>query len=149
VVLTVRKPLWKYQAEALANYTQQLLGNSDEELCNRWMQLSAFFPFYRNHNVLSANSQEAYVWASVAEASKTAMAIRYSLLPYLYTLFYQAHTSGSTVMRALSWEFTTDPTLAAVDNQFLLGPSIMVSYLKYNSRCQTKVVTISALCDIS
>ena len=29
-------------------------------------------------------------------------------------------------MRALAWEFTTDPTLAAVDNQFLLGPSLMV-----------------------
>lgn len=54
------------------------------------------------------------------------MEIRYSLLPYMYTLFYQAHTTGSTVMRALSWEFTTDPTLAAVDNQFLLGPSLMV-----------------------
>ena len=100
--------------------------NSDEELCNRWMQLSAFFPFYRNHNTLSANSQEAYVWASVAEASRTAMQIRYSLLPYMYTLFYLAHTTGSTVMRALSWEFTTDPTLANIDNQFLLGPSLMV-----------------------
>ncbi|KAK3713394.1 hypothetical protein LTR37_008586 [Vermiconidia calcicola] len=101
-------------------------GNSDEELCNRWMQLSAFFPFYRNHNTLSANSQEAYVWASVADASRRAMQIRYSLLPYMYTLFYLAHTTGTTVMRALSWEFPNDPTLAAVDNQFLLGPSLMV-----------------------
>ncbi|KAF2170137.1 glycoside hydrolase family 31 protein [Zasmidium cellare ATCC 36951] len=102
-------------------------GNSDEELCNRWMQLSAFFPFYRNHNTLSANSQEAYVWASVAEATKKAMNIRYSLLPYMYTLFYYAHTTGSTVMRALSWEFPNDPTLAAVDTQFLLGPAILVA----------------------
>ena len=122
-------------SQTLANsYCSQFNGNSDEELCNRWMQLSAFFPFYRNHNVLSANSQEAYVWASVAEATKIAMAIRYSLLPYMDTLFYQAHTTGSTVMRALSWEFTTDPTLAAVDNQFLLGPSIMVSHVEYNLR---------------
>ncbi|KAK3075089.1 hypothetical protein LTR53_001915 [Teratosphaeriaceae sp. CCFEE 6253] len=102
-------------------------GNSDEELCNRWMQLSAFFPFYRNHNVLSAIPQEAYVWSSVAEASRTAMAIRYSLLPYMYTLFYYASTTGSTVMRALAWEFPNDPTLAAIDNQFLLGPAILVT----------------------
>jgi len=102
-------------------------GNSDEELCNRWMQLSAFFPFYRNHNVLSANPQEAYVWASVAEASKKAMSIRYSLLPYMYTLFYYAHTTGSTVMRALSWEFPNDPSLASIDNQFLLGPAILIT----------------------
>ncbi|KAF2862030.1 glycoside hydrolase family 31 protein [Piedraia hortae CBS 480.64] len=102
-------------------------GNSDEELCNRWMQLSAFFPFYRNHNVLSAIPQEAYVWESVAEASRKAMKIRYSLLPYMYTLLQKAHTTGSTVMRALAWEFTTDPTLAGIDNQFLLGPSLLVT----------------------
>ena len=54
------------------------------------------------------------------------MAIRYSILPYMYTLFYQAHTTGSTVMRALSWEFPNDPSLADADRQFMLGPSIMV-----------------------
>ena len=102
-------------------------GNSDEELCNRWMQLSAFFPFYRNHNTLSANPQEAYVWASVIEASKTAMNIRFQLLPYMYTLFYLAHTTGSTVMRALAWEFPNDPSLAAADRQFFLGPAILVT----------------------
>lgn len=102
-------------------------GNSDEELCNRWMQLSAFFPFYRNHNTLSANSQEAYVWSSVADASKKAMNIRYQLLPYIYTLFYLAHNTGSTVMRALAWEFPNDPSLANADLQFFLGPAILVT----------------------
>lgn len=102
-------------------------GNTDEELCNRWMQLSAFFPFYRNHNVISANSQEPYVWASVIDASKKAMTIRYQLLPYIYTLFYLAHNTGSTVMRALAWEFPYDPSLAAVETQFFLGPAILVT----------------------
>ncbi|KAF2259796.1 hypothetical protein CC78DRAFT_52378 [Lojkania enalia] len=102
-------------------------GNTDYELCSRWMQLSAFFPFYRNHNVLSALAQEPYRWESVASATRTAMHIRYSLLPYMYTLFYKAHTTGSTVMRALAWEFPNEPQLAGVDTQFLLGPSILVT----------------------
>lgn len=102
-------------------------GNADEELCNRWMQLSAFFPFYRNHNVISANPQEAYVWSSVIDASKKAMNIRYQLLPYIYTLFYLAHKTGSTVMRALAWEFPNDPSLAGADLQFFLGPAILVT----------------------
>jgi alpha-glucosidase len=101
--------------------------NSDEELCARWMQLSAFFPFYRNHNTLGANSQEPFLWASVADAAKRAMKIRYSLLPYLYTLFYHAHTKADTVMRALAWEFPDDPSLAVADRQFLLGPALLVT----------------------
>jgi alpha-glucosidase len=101
--------------------------NTDEELCARWMQLSAFFPFYRNHNTLSALSQEPFRWESVASASRIAMNVRYTLLPYMYTLFHQAHTSGSTVMRALAWEFPNEPQLAGVDTQFLLGPNILVT----------------------
>ena len=102
-------------------------GNSDMELCNRWMQLSAFFPFYRNHNTLATIGQEAYRWSSVIDAAKTAMAIRFQLLPYMYSLFYEAHTNGDTVMRALAWEFPNDPSLATADRQFFLGPSILVT----------------------
>lgn len=102
-------------------------GNSDEELCNRWMQVGAFFTFYRNHNVLSTDSQEPYVWESVAQASRDAMAIRYSLLPYMYTVFEEAHETGSTVLRALAWEFPDEPWLANADRQFLVGPAIMVT----------------------
>ena len=41
-------------------------GNSDEELCARWMALSSMFPFYRNHNTLSAISQEPYSESSTS-----------------------------------------------------------------------------------
>ncbi|KAI9815815.1 MAG: hypothetical protein M1832_005229 [Thelocarpon impressellum] len=102
-------------------------GNTNEELCGRWMQMSAFFPFFRNHNTLAAAPQEPYVWPSVAEATRTAMAVRFALLPYIYTLLHRAHSEGSTVMRALAWEFPDDPSLAAADRQFLLGRDILVT----------------------
>ena len=101
--------------------------DANEELCNRWMQLSAFFPFYRNHNEINAISQEPYLWPSVIEASKKAMKIRYALLPYIYTTFYLSHSTGSTTMRALAWEFPEEPWLADADRQFMLGSAILVT----------------------
>ncbi|KAK9458431.1 alpha-glucosidase [Dipodascopsis uninucleata] len=101
--------------------------NTDEELCTRWMALSAFFPFYRNHNTYGARSQEPYMWNTTAEASRRAMAIRYQLLPYWYTLFYEAHTKGTPVVRPLFLEFPDEPSLADADRQFLVGSAILVT----------------------
>lgn len=78
-------------------------GNSAMELCARWMELSAFFPFYRNHNILGAAPQEPYVWGEVARATRRVMAVRYRLLPYFYTLMVGAAREGGTVMRAVGW----------------------------------------------
>lgn len=52
--------------------------------------------------------------------------IRYSLLPYYYTLFYKAHTQGSTVIRPLFHEYPTDKTTLDLFLQFLVGPNIMI-----------------------
>lgn len=75
----------------------------------------------------SANGVLLKVWAEVAEATKTAMSIRYSLLPYIYTIFHKAHITGSTVLRALAWEFPLDPLLASIDRQFMLGGAILIT----------------------
>lgn len=81
----------------------------------------------RNYNANNLVLQEPYLWESVIIATKKAMQIRYSLLPYMYTLFHEAHTRGSTVMRALAWEFPSNPAVATADRQFLLGPSLLIS----------------------
>ncbi|KAJ6533997.1 glycoside hydrolase family 31 protein [Mycena vulgaris] len=103
------------------------IGNTDEELCNRWMQLSAFMPFYRNHNQRSALSQEPYRWDSVANASRIAIAARYALLPYWYSLFANASSKGTPPVRALWYEFPTEPELFAVDKQFMVGADLLVT----------------------
>jgi alpha-glucosidase len=55
------------------------------------------------------------------------MYVRFQLLPYTYTLFHRAHTSGTTVLRALCWNFPDVPLLATIDNQFMLDPSILIT----------------------
>lgn len=102
-------------------------GNSDLELCTRWQQLSAWYGFYRNHNNRNTIAQEVYRWATNIESTKIIMGIRYSLLPYTYTLFWHANQNGSTVLRALAWEFPNDPSLAAVETQFMSGPALLVT----------------------
>jgi alpha-glucosidase len=102
-------------------------GNTDEELCNRWMSLSAFTPFFRNHNQRGAISQEPYRWDSVANASRIAISIRYSLLPYWYTLFANSSMFGTPPIRALFYEFPEESELFGVDKQFLVGRDILVT----------------------
>lgn len=103
------------------------VGNTDEELCARWMELSAFVPFYRNHNIRGAIPQEPYRWDSVASASRQAIAVRYSLLPYWYTLFANVSTYGTPPVRPLFFEFPTEPELFGIDRQFLIGRDILVT----------------------
>ena len=71
-----------FQIPMVGADTCGFFSNTTEEMCARWMEVSAFMPFYRNHNIYGADPQEPYRWESVAEASRTAMAIRYSMLPY-------------------------------------------------------------------
>ncbi|PPQ96096.1 hypothetical protein CVT26_004728 [Gymnopilus dilepis] len=123
----VLSPLQHSRSASVPDIPDPIHGNTDEELCNRWMQLAAFTPFFRNHNIKGAISQEPYRWDSVANASRTAISIRYSLLPYWYTLFANASTSGTPPVRALFFEFPNEPELFGVDSQFLVGKDILVT----------------------
>lgn len=59
---------------------------------------------------LSAQPQEPFMFGPKAQAAmRSALNLRYSLLPFLYTLFHHAHTAAETVARPLFTECVATP----------------------------------------
>uniref|UniRef100_A0A8C1VGS7 alpha-glucosidase n=1 Tax=Cyprinus carpio TaxID=7962 RepID=A0A8C1VGS7_CYPCA len=101
---------------------------AEYEMCLRWMQLGAFYPFSRNHNTINMPRQDPVAWGTgFANMSRDVLNIRYTLLPYLYTLMYEAHVHGNTVVRPLLHEFVTDEKTWDIDRQFLWGPALLIT----------------------
>ena len=110
--------------------------NITDDLCGRWMQLGAFYPFARNHynktdgegHVLEP--QEAYALkAPYNETAKNAILQRYSFLRYFYTLMFEVSThKRGAVIRPLFYEFPDDEnTLQGYEHSFMVGNALKVT----------------------
>jgi alpha-glucosidase (family GH31 glycosyl hydrolase) len=101
------------------------------ELCLRWQQLGAFYPFSRNHNVEGAPAQDPGLWPDVAKAARHANLFRYRHLPYLYSLLFSSALYGGTVARPVFFEFANDSATYDLSFQFLWGSALMIIPVTY------------------
>ena len=107
------------------------MGDATKELCARWMQLGAFYPFMRNHNRIGSIPQEPYLMGpTVLETSRAALNFRYSILKFYYSVFIRNNGTG-TVFRPLFFDFLDDPKLFDLQTQFLIGSELMVTAAVY------------------
>lgn len=98
------------------------------ELYARWIQIGALYPFARTHSVWLKRRQEPWRFGARVEAiAREALRLRMRLLPYFYALFHEAAATGAPVWRPLFYEFPDDPEAARVDDQVMLGPSLLAA----------------------
>ena len=120
-------------------------GDVTVELAIRWHQLGAWYPFCRNHNFEGSKDQDPAVFdSSPFSIIKRAIEIRYELLPYWYTQFYNSHRSGEPIFRATFQNFPDDTKLYDKDfdnnfTQFMIGESILVAPITNKGSTETKV----------
>jgi alpha-glucosidase (family GH31 glycosyl hydrolase) len=103
-------------------------GEASVELCARWQALGSFYPFSRNHNTIEAKPQDPVAMGdTVVAATKNALRIRYTLLPYLYSVFYENFITGHPVIRSANWDSPWDENAELeAATQFLWGTSVMI-----------------------
>lgn len=101
-------------------------GNATEDLLLRWIQYSIFVPLMRNHSALGTRRQEVYLFERVT-TFKEMIRIRYGLIPYLYSEFVKAALNNGMFAKPLSFVFTNDSHVNEVEDQLMIGDSLMIA----------------------
>ncbi|XP_057728755.1 probable glucan 1,3-alpha-glucosidase [Arachis stenosperma] len=115
-------------------------GNPEPELLVRWYQLGAFYPFFRAHAHHDTKRREPWLFGERnTELIRDAIHVRYALLPYYYTLFREANTTGVPVMRPLWMEFPSEEATFSNDEAFMIGNSLLVQGIYTERAKQTSV----------
>ena len=108
--------------------TGGLAGTPDGELLIRWNQMSVFTPFFRNHTAKGTANQEPWAFGEACERlSRQFIELRYRLLPYLYTAFWQSTQTGLPIIRPLFLHFQDDEHAAAIDDEYMCGDAFLVA----------------------
>lgn len=70
---------------------------------------------------------EAWMYPAVLPAIRGAIELRYRLLPYLYTLLWQAHADDEPMLRPTFLDHQHDPQTFEECDDFLLGRDLLVA----------------------
>jgi len=75
-------------------------GKAEEPLLKSWYALGVFYPFFRGHCHYDSPKREPYLHSYETYLSlKNSIIIRYSLLLYFYTKFFESSLSGEPLLK--------------------------------------------------
>jgi len=97
------------------------------ELYARWIQLGVFHPFCRTHSSGHHGEQEPWAFGEeVINVTRKFIELRYQLLPYLYTMFWQYIDEGLPMLKPLFYYDQEDTQTHYRTDEFIFGNHILV-----------------------
>ena len=99
-----------------------------EELWMRWLEFGAFSPIMRDQ-LGNKGFDAIYLWSNArTQAAFRAYAqLHQALFPYLYAAARAAHLTGMPIIRHLFLAYPHDPYVYGLDDEYLLGPDLLVA----------------------
>ncbi|CAG9332287.1 unnamed protein product [Blepharisma stoltei] len=114
--------------------------NTTPELCSRWLELGAFYTFYRNHNDIGAQSQELYALGPLVQEIGTNMIrLRYYLHVYMYSCIFKVALNGGSVLKPMFFEFPEYEEFYSNQEQFMLGQALVIAPALYEGQTSVNV----------
>jgi alpha-glucosidase (family GH31 glycosyl hydrolase) len=101
--------------------------NDDPELYVRWLQYGVFQPIFRPHGQEQVASEAIFKDDKTKALAKEAIQLRYSLLPYNYSLAYKNSTTGIPLMRPIFYEAPFDSTALEINSTYMWGDAFLVT----------------------
>ena len=99
-----------------------------QELAIRWYQFGAWMPFFRAHAHIDTKRREPWMFTpETFTLLRQAVMDRYSYLPYIYTSFWQAHTTGLSMVRPLVLAYPQEIGGFDEDHAFLFGDAMFIA----------------------
>ncbi|MCT4716453.1 glycoside hydrolase family 31 protein [Enterobacteriaceae bacterium H18W14] len=100
----------------------------DAELFVRWVQNGVMHPRFTIHSWNDDQTvNEPWMYPAITPAIRSAIETRYRLLPYFYTLLWQAHADDEPMLRPTFLDHEHDAKTFEECDDFMLGRDLLVA----------------------
>ncbi|OOQ56912.1 glycoside hydrolase family 31 protein [Mucilaginibacter pedocola] len=102
-------------------------GEPDGELFTRWIQMGTFSPFMRAHSAGDTKEREPWSFGEPFTAiNRKFIELRYRLIPYLYSAFWEHHRYGFPILRPVVMHEQGTYSNHYRQDEFTYGDKILV-----------------------
>ena len=117
-----------------------MMGEHDDELYIRWLQLAVFLPILRLHSTsLDVLGKEPWNFSWEAETLGTEfLQLRHRMIPYIYSMNYRTFKDGRALCEPLYYTYPENKESFEYGNEYFFGSELLVGPVTTKIDAKTK-----------